>query len=56
MKKIFIFIFIAIAGNMLAQSTGDTITVQTFNYSQTRGSGIRDTVIDFPDNPELTYE
>lgn len=39
-----------------SQSTGDTIIVNTFNYTQTVGSGIRDSVITFPDLPGVTYE
>jgi len=41
---------------LIAQSVGDTIIVPTFNYSQTSGGGIRDTMIDFPDDPNQTYE
>lgn len=41
---------------IIAQSVGDTIIVPSFNYSQTSGSGIRDTMIDFPDDPTQTYE
>lgn len=39
-----------------AQSPGDTIVVNTFNYTQTAGSGIRDTMIAFPNLPGVTYE
>ena len=56
MKNLFTFCLLILGASMMAQSPGDTIIVQTFNYSQTHGSGIRDTLIDFPDNPELTYE
>jgi len=36
------------------QNIGDTIVVPTFNYSQTAGSGIRDTMINFP-GQELSF-
>lgn len=44
-----------------AQVTGDTLEVKTFNYSQTYGinqwsPGIRDTVISFPNAPNVSYE
>ena len=44
-----------------AQSTGDTIVVETFNYTQTYGvnqwsPGIRDTTIDFPSDSNVSYE
>lgn len=39
---------------MLAQAPGDTLITQTFNYSQTQYS--RDSVIDFPNIPGITYE
>ena len=35
-----------------AQMPGDTIIVNTFNY----GSGTRDSVIQFPNNPAIRYE
>lgn len=56
MKNLFTFCMLILGTSLLAQSPGDTIVVQTFNYSQTHGSGIRDTVIDFPDNPGISYE
>ena len=56
MKYAFTFLFIIFSFALLSQSDGDTIVVKTFNYSQTHGSGIRDTMINFPDNPDLTYE
>ena len=47
--------------NLLGQSPGDTIVVETFNYNQTYGvnqwsGGIRDTVIEFPDLSNVSYE
>ena len=53
---LFTLIVVATTIQITAQSSGDTIVVKTFNYSQTYGHGIRDTMIDFPDNPDLTYE
>jgi hypothetical protein len=51
-------LFIAFFGlqNLFAQNPGDTIVVQTFDYSMTYGSGIRDTMAYFPDDPNLTFE
>ncbi len=56
MKYIFTFLFVIVSFVLLSQSDGDTIVVKTFNYTQTHGHGIRDTMIDFPDNPDVTYE
>ncbi len=44
-----------------AQTTGDTVVVETFNYTQTYGinqwsGGIRDTTISFPNDPNISYE
>ncbi len=49
------------ASQVWAQSPGDTVVVETFNYSQTYGvnqwsSGIRDTIIDFPTGEDVSYE
>jgi hypothetical protein len=51
--------FISLIG--LAQNPGDTIVVETFNYNQTYGvnqwsPGIRDTIIDFPNDTSISYE
>lgn len=50
------FFFVFFIWGATAQLPGDTILVNTFNYTQTAGSGIRDTVIHFPDLPGVTYE
>lgn len=43
--------------SVIAQQPGDTITVNSWNWSQTNfGSGIRDTMVNFPDDPNVTYE
>ena len=42
--------------NAFSQSPGDTIVVQTFDYSMTYGSGDRDTIAHFPNDPNLTFE
>ncbi|MFK7784312.1 MAG: LamG domain-containing protein, partial [Crocinitomicaceae bacterium] len=41
-----------------AQSPGDTIIVQSFDWSMTAlgNSGVRDMMVPFPDDPNLTYE
>ncbi len=56
MRTFFTLILLAIGSAIIAQSAGDTIVVPTFNYTQTSGSGIRDTMIDFPDDPNLSFE
>lgn len=60
MKSFFTFILVFISIFLVAQSPGDTIVVETYNYTQTHGvpwdGTIRDTMIDFPDDPEITYE
>ncbi len=56
MRFIFTFCLAIMTVSLCAQSVGDTIVVPTFNYSQTSGSGIRDTIIDFPDNSNQTFE
>lgn len=43
-------------GAIFAQNSGDTIVVESFNYSQTTGLGNRDTIIDFPVMPGVTFE
>jgi hypothetical protein len=55
MKYLFTVLISLLSIILVAQSPGDTIVVETFNYSQTHGSGIRDTMIDFPDDSEMTY-
>ena len=42
-----------------AQNPGDTIVVQTFDYSMTYGQAWgppRDTIAHFPNDPNLTFE
>ena len=43
---------------MFAQSPGDTIIVQSFDYSMTAlgNSGVRDMMVPFPDDTTLTFE
>ncbi len=58
MKKIAIItitLFLCQA-TVFAQSIGDTIVTPTFNYFQTKGFGIRDTMINFPNLTGVTYE
>ncbi|MFK7949935.1 MAG: LamG-like jellyroll fold domain-containing protein [Saprospiraceae bacterium] len=50
-----------LALSLFAQSPGDTVVVETFNYTQTYGinqwsPGIRDTTITFPNDPNISYE
>lgn len=42
----------------VAQSPGDTIVVQSFDWSMTAlgNSGVRDMMVPFPDDPNITYE
>ena len=56
MKTVFLLLFAICTIAVQAQSPGDTLVVQTFNYSQTNSSQGRDTMIDFPNNQALTYE
>tara|TARA_Y100000385_G_scaffold48309_2_gene44886 strand:- start:64295 stop:66988 length:2694 start_codon:yes stop_codon:yes gene_type:complete len=61
MKKILLLVatYVSILPHLTAQNVGDTITIESFNYTQTYGvnqwsPGIRDTIIDFsvlPDQP-----
>ena len=56
-----VFIALILATTLNAQSVGDTIVVETFNYTQTYGinqwsGGIRDTTITFPSDPNVSYE
>ncbi|PZD78438.1 LamG-like jellyroll fold domain-containing protein [Mesonia sp. K7] len=39
-----------------AQAVGDTLEVRTWDYTQTHGTGIRDTLIDFPDLSGVKFE
>jgi len=62
-KKVLISFIIALLfpNFILSQEIGDTITVRSFNYTQTYGvnqwsPGIRDTVIDFSDLPDISFE
>lgn len=52
MRKKLLLLFSLFTGLSFAQSVGDTIRVQAFNY----GSTSRDSVIHFPDDPSLTFE
>ena len=51
LKNLSSFILLLICISTSAQNPGDTITIQTFDYSSTT----RDTMINFPNN-SLTYE
>ncbi len=55
-----IILLFSISPAINAQETGDTIVVETFNYSQTYGinqwsPGIRDSIIQFPDAENMEY-
>lgn len=58
MKKLIFLLITICCLNILAkaQVAGDTIVTNTFNYTQTYGSGIRDTMINFPNLSGVTYE
>ncbi len=56
MKTFSFFLILLFPIAVLSQSIGDTLVVPTINYSQTQGSGIRDTMILFPDNPVQAFE
>jgi hypothetical protein len=53
-KLILICILVCFAWTVSAQVAGDTIITSTFNYTQTASS--RDTLIQFPNLPGVTYE
>lgn len=55
MKRIFLFlVFASMYISSIAQVAGDTIVTSTFNYTQTASS--RDTFIQFPNLPGVTFE
>ena len=60
MKSLITLFLVLISVIILAQSPGDTIIVETFNYTQTHGKPwdgtIRDTMIDFPNDPDISFE
>jgi hypothetical protein len=62
MKSLLTLAFIfCLTLSLFAQSPGDTVVVKTFNYSQTYGvnqwsPGIRDSVIAFPNDANVSYE
>ncbi len=62
MQKFYLkFLTLFCVAQAFAQSPGDTIIVESFNYSQTYGinqwsPGIRDTVVDFPTDENISYE
>lgn len=61
MRIIFLLAFCGFTIMSLAQNEGDTITIKTFNYTQTYGinqwsPGIRDSVIDFSTLPNVKFE
>lgn len=60
MRTIITFCLAIFSITVVAQSIGDTIIVPTYNYTQTHGwpwcGFSRDTMIDFPDNPDVSYE
>lgn len=59
MKHFFLSFALSFIGFLsFAQSPGDTIIVQSFDWPMTAlgNSGVRDMVVPFPDDPNLTYE
>ena len=58
MKKLIILLIISVfyvSAN--AQVAGDTIVVQSYDYSHNNyGSGNKDTMVNFPNDPNLTFE
>ncbi len=60
MRTVLTLILSMLSVVIFAQSVGDTIIIPTYNYTQTHGwpwcGFSRDTMIDFPDNPEISYE
>ena len=59
MKKIYLLLIMFSFTFGFAQNPGDTIVVQTFDYSMTYGQAWgppRDTIAHFPNDPNLTFE
>ncbi len=60
MRTVFTLILSMLSIALFAQSVGDTVIIPTYNYTQTHGwpwcGFSRDTMIDFPDDTEVTYE
>ena len=60
MRTVFTLILSMLSVVLFAQSIGDTIIIPTYNYTQTHGwpwcGFSRDTMIDFPDDPDVNYE
>ena len=61
MKKIYLTLILSFfVATIYAQNPGDTIIVQTFDYSMTYGNAwdgtVRDTTAYFPNNPNLSFE
>ncbi len=52
MKNLLLIFLFAFSISASSQAVGDTIRVQAFNYD----SITRDTILQFPDNPALTFE
>ena len=59
-KKYLTLILSFFVATIYAQNPGDTIIVQTFDYSMTYGNAwdgtVRDTTAYFPNNPNLSFE
>ena len=58
MKKKFLIIILFAEAICFAQNPGDTIVVQTFDYSMTYGQAWgppRDTIAHFPNNPNFLH-
>ena len=51
---LFSALLLSLSASLRAQVPGDTIVVSTFNYTQTQSS--RDTFVQFPNLPGVTYE
>ena len=56
MRTVLSILFVLSSFALFSQSIGDTIIIPTINYSQTNSPNGRDTMIDFPDDPNQTYE
>ena len=58
MRKIFLLVAVSIfvSTNLFAQLPGDTIVVNSFNYGQTYRVGDRDTVLQFPNLPGISFQ
>ncbi len=55
MRNIYTLLFILISSSLIAQVPGDTIVVNSFNYASLASKFNRDTMVQFPTDPNIKY-